>query len=588
MQSFKRLWSYFLPYKFPIAVGLILGYVVIAVNLINPYITKMIFDRVFKGGEESLLVPLLFAMVIFTALKHGFQYLKAYLIETNTMEIVVNLRNDLMKKFLSLSYETFNNEKTGHILQIMNNDVEHAKNCLANTIPALIETIVTFIVACIILINLSPSLTFATLAVMPIVYFRGVLFSEKLHPVLSDIRTQISDTNTVVQENINGVRIVRAFANEEYEKQKLDKENKNFRRLNNKLILVIADNYWKMNIISQIPNILLLSYGAYLTIEGKISLGTFVAFSSYITYIMNPINLLPGYISAIQNSSLSTEKVFNFLDIEPRIKNIEDGGVEVSEFKDSVKLENVSVVSGGVKILSNIDLNIEKGKKIGILGATGSGKTTIVNLIGRYLDPTSGSITFDGIPLHKINLESLRKKLSYAMQDVFLFSDTVCSNIAFSDDSLSEEEIENFAEKACAKGFIERLTDGFNTIVGERGIGLSGGQKQRISVARALAKDSSIIIFDDTTSALDMETEQDLLLSLKNSIKGKTVVMIANRISSVLDSDEIIVLDHGEIIERGTHEELLALNGKYRETFDVQFRDYFAEKARLSQEMKGE
>ena len=582
MEFLKRTWQYFKPYKIPIIVGLICGYAVIILNMVNPYINKIIFDRVFKGGEASLLIPVLCVMVLLTVLKHCFQYTKAYLIESRSMLVINSLRNHLMKKFLSLSYETYNTEKTGHLMQIMTNDAENLKNFCANTIPAMIESVFSFLFASIVLMTLSVRLAVITFLVLPLVYLLSRKYSKDLHPIFREIRYQTSQVSTVVQENINGVRIVRAFASEKFEEQKLDVENSKFKFLHFHMIVAWAKNFWKMQVVANLPNIILMSYGAYLTMTDNISLGTFVAFSGYITNIMNPINLLPTYISSIQNAVVSGEKVYNFIDIEPRISNRLEAQ-PVKQFYGNIEFHDVCVSHDGVPVLKHINLSIPLGKKVGILGATSSGKTTLVNLIGRYIDPNQGSITLDGVDLRDYEIRSLREHISYALQDVFLFSDTVDSNIAFCNPALSFETVESCAKAADADSFIQNLSEGYETIVGERGIGLSGGQKQRISIARALAKPSEIIVLDDSTSALDMETERELLKSLKSFTADKTQIIIAHRISSVKDADEIILLDEGTIAERGKHEELLELNGKYREIFDNQYKDFFAEQARLQE-----
>ena len=316
--------------------------------------------------------------------------------------------------------------------------------------------------------------------------------------------------------------------------------------------------------------------GGILVIQGKISIGTLVAFTSYITYLMNPINLIATYTTTLQNALVSGEKMFGFLEQEPAIASPKNPTGHRPIHGD-LAFEDVSLTYDGNLILDHINLQLPLGSKLGILGATGSGKTSLLNLIPRFYDCTNGRVTLDGIDVRDYSLTDLRKSISYVSQDVFLFSNTVDSNIAYENDAIPQEEVVHAAKTADADGFINRLEQGYDTIVGERGIGLSGGQKQRISMARSFVKHAPILILDDSTSALDNETEQVILENIRHMKEPHSLLIVASRVSSVQDADQIIVLDHGRIEEMGTHRQLLAKNGRYARIYQEQYGDSIAE-----------
>lgn len=570
MDILKATWKYFRPYKMSVILFFIMGLIVTLLNMVNPYVTKLIFDKVIDGKQAKLLTPLLLTMIGATIIKHIFQYTRSYIIQKVSVNVSIKIREDVFKKFLYSSFEYFNREKSGDIMTLMTSDAEAVKNLIANTIPAVIEMLVSFTIACIILFGMNVKMTLFCFIIIPIVYFLTKNFSREMRYQHANIRKKTANLNTVVQENINGVRIVRAFTREDFEKQKFDRVNGDFRQANMDHVDVWSRYNWKLSLSSNYPYIVSMLYGSILAIQGKITLGTYVAFGGYIGYIMNPINSISNYVSSIQSAMASGDKVFGFLNMDAGIKSM-PGAEKLENFHGNIKFENVGFQLDGNKILKNINIDIEQGKKIGIMGATGSGKTSIVSLLGRYYDCTSGKILIDGVDIKNVELQSWRKKIAYVMQDVFLFSDSVEGNIAFSDPDDSFEQVEESAKSAEAHGFIMDMPEKYDTIVGERGIGLSGGQKQRISIARAAIMDVPVIVLDDATSSVDMETEHAIQSNLKKIMDGKTEIVIAHRISSVRDADEIIFLKDGEIAERGTHEELINKGGLYAEVYKEQY-----------------
>ncbi len=576
MKIFRKAWRFFRPYRRVILFCYALSIAMIGLNMVNPYLTKILFDCVYEQGQGDLLLPLLLGMIGVTLFRHGVNFTKNYLLEKNTVNAVVQMRAELLQKFFKMSFETFNKARTGNLLTVLTADAEHIKNVFASTFPAIFESVFSFVAASIVLFFMNPLMTLGAYLCLPLVVFASRSYAKNVRPVYVDIREQSSRLSTVAQENLNGVRIVRAFAREEFEKEKFDKENLKFTTLHFKLVRLWMKHYWKLLVLGAFPYMMTLLLGGIFVIQGRISMGTFVAFSSYVTYLTNPINLISTYITTVQNTLVSGEKIFSFLERQPAISNPKQP-VRVEKIKGDIAFEDVSWVYDGHKILDHVTLKLPLGSKLGILGVTGSGKTSLVNMIPRFYDCSEGRVTVDGIDVRDYDLGQLRQAVSYVHQEVFLFSNTVDSNIAYHDDTVSEETVIRAAKQAGAHEFITCMDDGYDTVVGERGIGLSGGQKQRISMARSFVKEAPILILDDSTSALDNETEQLILQNIRKMDYPHSLLIVASRVSSVQDADLIILLDQGRIAEQGTHKELMALDGRYAHIYREQYGDSAAE-----------
>src|SRR5690606_35721687 len=391
----------------------------------------------------------------------------------------------------------------------------------------------------------------------------------------SEIREQDAILNTRAQENISGVRVVKAFAREDYESKRFATENWKYVQKNMRASYIWSTYFPFMDFLSNLSPIILLGFGGYMVIKGTISLGTLVAFTGYMWMITNPMRMLGWLINMTEQAISSGEKIFYYLDIGSSIKEKENA-LFPENFRGHICFEDVSFRYRQNYVLKNINLDIPPGSTIAIMGATGSGKTSIVNLLGRFYDCSRGRITIDGIDIKDYKLKELRRQIGYVMQETFLFSETIKANIAFGRMDASMEEIIKAAKIAQAHDFIMEMPYGYDTIIGERGMGLSGGQKQRIAIARAILIDPKILILDDSTSSVDMETEYKIQKALKDVTRNRTTFIIAHRISSVKDADEIIVLDNGEIKERGTHKTLLDKKGLYYNMYREQYKDFDA------------
>lgn len=575
MDVIKKSWEYFRPYKKTVFMCYFMSIIVVVLNMINPKITGYIFDNVFSEsstGASLQYILLLFGVMLgVTVVKHIINYSKSRILERKSMAVINALRGDCMDKFFRMSFETFNKAKTGNVMTTLADDAENVKNIFSSIIPVIFESVFSFVAASVILFYMNWVLALACYIVLPFIYMAVRKYSIQSRPVFINMREQTARLSTVAQENINGVRQVRAFAREEYEIKKMDRVNEDFRQSRLDYVPVWSKNYWKMFMLTNLTYIITVGFGGILVCYEKLTLGEMVAFTGYITYLMNPLNLVPTYVTNFLTALISGQKILDLLNKKPSIENCED---KKEPEKWDLDFNNVSLSYDGNVALENINLHIKHGMKVGIVGATGSGKSSFINLIPRFYDPVSGSVTLGGIDLREIDLQKLRDGISLVMQDVFLFSNTIKSNIAYCvDGNATDEEVKAAAKLACADDFISEMPDSYDTIVGERGVGLSGGQKQRISMARAFMKPCKILILDDSTSALDNETEREILNNIDSMGGKKTVIVIASRISSVKSSDIILFMDKGRIAEQGTHDELMALNGKYADVYRRQYSE---------------
>jgi ATP-binding cassette subfamily B multidrug efflux pump len=569
----KRIFGLMAKYRKRTAGAVALLIIVMSTRLVTPYLTKIITDDVIKDGKVEILPKVLWLLIILSIVRGVLIYARSYLFEDISQNLVFDLRHQLFAHLQELPYKFYDENRIGEIMSRMTGDIDGIRNFVAGGAITLLENLIYFVGALCILFAMNVKLTLIVIITTPILAFVARKFDKMIRPAFDEIREQNAVLNTRTQENISGVRVVKAFAREEYEKDAFSRENIKQLDKNINATFIWSKYIPFMDFISSLSPVVLLGFGGSMVVKGEISLGTLLAFTGYIWMITGPMRMVGWLINMLEQAISSGEKIFYYLDLGSSIKE-KPNAVFPEEFHGHVRFENVSFKYKDDEVLHNIEIDAPPGKTIAIMGPTGSGKTSIINLIGRFYDCSQGRVTVDGIDVRDYKLKNLRREIGYVMQETFLFSDTIKANIAFGRPDASFDEIIKAAKIAEAHEFIMEMPDGYDTVVGERGTGLSGGQKQRIAIARAILKNPKILILDDSTSSVDMETEFNIQRELEKNMKGKTTFIIAHRISSVKNADEIIILDQGSIVERGTHDELLAKKGRYYGMYKDQYKDF--------------
>lgn len=574
MDVFHKLKAYYWPYRYVgLASFLFVGFTT-ALALVRPNLLRLIFDDVMVDGRTERL-PFLCLGVIFAAMLQGAShYGRNYLGHVFGANSVYEVRNALYRRLQSFSFSYYDTAKTGDLMSRLAGDVEVFRQFLAFGFANLLDFVLMVTFGLVMMASIDWRLTIVSLITMPFLAALTMRFHTKVHPAFTKLREAMSDMSTAVQESITGIRTVKSFAREP---QQIDTFNGR--------VAAFVDRHmdtarlWTrffptMELMGNLGVLILLYYGGREVISGRMSVGDLVAFFQLIWMIIGPLQQLGYQINNFTQSLAAGERLLEILQTPRNIKDTPQAK-PVQSIQGRVTFDNVSFAyEKEMPALTGINLDVKPGMVVGVLGATGSGKSTLVSLIPRYYDVTGGCVLIDGQDVRNITLASLRKQVGIVFQETFLFSTTLRENIGFARRDATAAEIESAARLACAHEFIMETPKGYDTLVGERGLGLSGGQKQRIAIARAILADPRILILDDATASVDMETEFEIQQALKTLMQGRTTFIIAHRVSSVKDADLIVVLDHGQIVERGTHTELLAANGTYRRIYDVQFKDH--------------
>ena len=574
METFKKLKEFYWPYRKNFYISLIFLLLVTVITVIYPVILQVTIDEVIEKQQFQYVPYIALGFIGIMALKGLFTYFNQFLGDLFGIRSVYRLRNELYEKLQFLPFRYYDNAKTGDLMSRLTADVEGFRFFLSFGFAELIRFVLLVTISLGLMFYYSVALTFVTLLAMPFLAFVTYRFDKRVHPAFRGIRKSFGKLNTNVQENISGINTVKSLSREDYQINKFNDSNVDYKDKYISTSNVWAKFFPLMEFIGNACVVGLLAFGGYLVINGQLSEGALVAFFSLVWYIVWPIANLGFVINQFSQAKASGERLLEILEAEEDIQDAPDAK-DVPNLKGHVTFEDVtfSYPNEDKTALENVSFDATPGKQIGLIGATGSGKTSITQLITRFYEPQSGRILIDGEEVNKYSLYSLRNQIGFVLQESFLFSSTIKSNIAYGRPNASMDEIVRAAKMAQAHEFIMELPDGYDTMLGERGMGLSGGQKQRIAIARALILDPSILVLDDATSAVDMQTEFNIQRELKATLAGRTTFIIAHRISSLKHADEIIVLEEGKVVERGTHDELVQKNGAYRRIYNIQYKD---------------
>lgn len=579
--------SFLKKYRVRMIVGLILVFITSLFVLINPQISGMIVDEVIEGQHYEKLGILLLIMIGVTLVRSLLRFTFLMCFESSSQGLVYDMREEAYRKLMKEDFNFFNKNRTGDLMSRQTGDMDAVRHMVSHVIYFSFENILVFLMALVMIFSVNVKMALCMLIVLP--FTLAVTLSQRRHikPVFDRVRDCFSSLNAFAQETIAGNRVVKAFAKEDYELEKFDRENDGYRDAQLNAASIWMKYIPMFEVLSQCLTIILMIMGGFMVIDGEMTIGNMVTVNGYLWMLNSPLRQAGWIINDLQRFLTAIEKIYKVYTTEPDIKQPEHV-VEKRKLKGSVAFDHVNYYTNDDTVLKDISFHVEPGQTVGIIGATGSGKSSLVNLICRFYDVNQGRVLVDDIDVRNLNLQTLRGNIGIAMQDVFLFSDTIEGNIAYGNPDCTFEQVQAAAKIANADEFIREMPEGYDTIIGERGVGLSGGQKQRISLARAILKDPSIIILDDTTSAIDMETESMIQNELKKISDERTVFIIAHRISSIIHADQILVLDNGRLVERGTHEQLLAKKGYYSTVFHHQYGEFDRFKKVRAEKGRGE
>lgn len=562
MDMIRRILRLLKPYRAQVLLCFLLQGLVVATRLIMPYITRSVVNDVIVAGQLSLLLKLCGFILLLTALRAGSGYLRAMLLEHASQSVAYDLRCGLYEHLHAMPYGFYDKHRVGEIMSRMTGDLEGIRDFLAGGIITIFDNALLFFGSLVFMMFMSWQAALTVLLMLPLLLFLAFRFRSKILPIFRDINQQNASLNARTQENLAGIHVVKAFAREDHEEALFKAESRKLLGFRLKETDTWTLYMPLLQLVSDVCTPLVLLVGMGLMAAGQMDIGTLVGVTGYIWMLVNPMRMLAHIVNMITRSIASAEKLFYYADLRPAIRDDKDARTP-EQFRGHVVFDRVELRHGDSDVLTDISFEAKPGQTIAVMGATGAGKTSLVNLMSRFYDIRSGRILVDGIDVRQHQLKPLRRAIAYVPQESFLFSESILENIRFGRPDEGFGQVQKAAGIAQAAGFIEQLPLQYETVIGERGMGLSGGQKQRVALARAILTDPAILVMDDASSAVDMETEYAIQQALKEVMRGRTSFIIAHRISSVKNADLILVLKDGRIAERGTHRELLRMGGLY-------------------------
>lgn len=574
MRILWRILTYVGKHKWQLILAYATMFIGLAALLAVPRLIEYVIDQGIDAGDRRVVAIGSLAIVGAAIAQGVFIYTRSYLFQALAERVSTDLRAEYYRKLQTLSFSFYDTSDSGQLMSRGAEDINSIRRFLMFSMRMFIYGFTMIVVVSIILLRADGSLALMALAVIPLLIITSVRFGQIVRPQFANVQQQFGDMSSVLQENLAGTRVVRVFAAEQREISKFEQSLTDLFNWQMNAVRIWARYFPAMTMLNELAIAFILWYGGRQVLSGELSIGTLIAFNLYMVLLMMPVRSLGFIINSLARAIASGQRIFEILDLRPPIRDKEDALV-LSEPRGAVRFEHVSFRFPNAEpmVLSDISFAVEPGKVIALFGPTGSGKSTVTALLQRFYDVADGRVTFDGLDVRDLQLASLRRAIGAVPQDSFLFGTSIRDNIAFGYPDASDAEIERAARIAQAHDFIMLQSNGYDTIIGERGISLSGGQKQRVSLARALCTDPAVLILDDATSSVDTETEYEIQQALRDAMEGRTTFVIAQRLSTLKHADEIVVLEHGRIEERGRHDELLRNRGLYARIYDLQLRD---------------
>ena len=572
MNLYFRALKYVKPYLFRGFCAAICTVIAAGGTAYLPWIIKDMVDQVLKEKNTDMLNYIVISIIVVFIIRGIAYYGQSYLMNYVGQRVIIDIRKAVFEKLQRLSLSFYDKNKTGTIMSYVTNDVNALQSAMVENVVEMVTESVILIASIVMMIYLDWRLFLVTFSTFPVVLLFIDQFGKRIRKSGSRIQEATADITSVLQETVSSARVIKSFVREEYEIQRFDRENMNNFRANMKYAQLSATLTPTIEFVAAVGVTIILWYGGNSVIEGSITAGSLVAFLTYAVNISNPIKRLSRVIGNIQKALAAAQRVFDVLDLPETIHNAPDAKA-LPMVKGNVRFENVSFsYNPGEQVLNNVSFDVKPGQMIAFVGPSGAGKSTVASLLPRFYDVTDGSITIDGEDIRRVTLDSLREQVGIVPQETVLFNGTVYDNILYGRLNATKEEVEAAAKAANAHNFIMELPQGYQTMLGDRGVNISGGQRQRISIARAILKNPQILILDEATSALDTESERVVQEALDRLMIGRTSFVIAHRLSTIKNADKIMVLEKGCLAEQGTHDELMAKDGLYAHLYKIQYR----------------